>query len=266
MRYSALHGLSDFYRKSEGEVYIDRSRLTPEQLNILTDDQLAQVVAEGVRLSDAIEASIRASQGPGAMDYVVAWCWLAVAAVAAVAGGAGAAAGGGGSGSGAGAGAGAGAGSGAGGGAGGGTAAGTGAGTGGSSGGWSLAEVQEVASYVATADQVRVAATGDEPSDLGKVANVVASPDAATAIEKGFKYKMAEEGAELNEKDKAAKSALRELIKREQEEYANMLREQAIRKSEQRGMPPPPEVMPKEPTRWPELLAVATPFLMALLS
>ena len=242
MRYGALHG---FYSKEEGAFY-----LSPSDFKIMSNDQLLLIIEQGIIEYQQVVAKRIAKSTKRFRIYmaVVASCVggaLATSgtpAAAAPATGTTSAA------------------------TGASAASGAAASASTASTGLTFAKVQEVASYLATAEKIRVGATGDEPSKLAAAANLIASPSMTSALEKGAQYVMAQEGMEIAEDDANAKLALREMVEREQQQYAANLKAYASQLAERQGVPQPAQLQPKEPIKLTEIVSIATPFLLLLLS
>lgn len=213
--------LADFYRKSELELYID-----PMQFHVMTETELAQHIADGIRL---YKSMFPPDKGLNPL-MIVAVVVVAVAAVAAVAAAGSAAAGGSAAASASGAAA--------------ASAAAPGvatvAATAGAAPASVLSTVQSVAGYVSGAGKVYAVATGKNPPEkLMAAADIVGSPSLSGAVKSGVNYQLKQEGLEVAKDDANAQAALDVMVQREQAKYAAQLRQQAELEAERLSLPPP---------------------------
>jgi len=226
--------MTGFYRKAESEFYVDLV-----DFHLKSDQELAQIIAEGVRLYNQLYPP--KSINPLVILAVVVVAVAAVAAAAAA--GSTAASGAAASSTGL-------------------TAAAPGATAAASATGLpvssTLSTIKSVAGYVEGAGKVYAKATGKNPPEkLMAAADIVGSPSLTGAVKTGVDYQLRQEGLAMAKDDKRAKAAMDVMIQREQERYSAQLREIAKQEAQRLSLPPP------EPPKRMELTD-ALPFILPI--
>lgn len=122
----------------------------------------------------------------------------------------------------------------------------------------SLASIQTAASYVSGAGIVYGKVTGDTPKALMQAADLIQSDSALNAMEKVAKHELNKKGMEIQADDEASNAALRERLRKEQQQLAQKLEQAANKKALAMGNEPPQ----KKALPVMQIAALATPFIL----
>jgi hypothetical protein len=222
----------DFYRVDETQLY-----LRPQDFRIMTDDQLAQIIESGLVEWEAYKKSLRKKAFQKRFN-IFATVMIAVGGAALLAGGpaaAGPAV----------------------------EAAGGGA-AGGAGAGGLFGQLQTVAGYIGKGAAIVGKVTGnDSVNQLAAAANLIGSPSMTDAIESGVNFQLQREGAAIAKDDANGQAALRELIAREQADYAANLRGMAEQQAAATGTQV--TVQPPKPLTLQDVLPYVLPVALSLL-
>lgn len=133
-----------------------------------------------------------------------------------------------------------------------------------SSGLWGA--VKSTAQYISSAGAGIKKAIGINPIEkITNAADLITSGSMGDAIKKGTDYLLKSQNVKIDKKNKAATSALDEMIKREQEKQRLLLMQDAQSLAREQGVQAP-QISATPPKRdWLAIASVATPFILLLL-
>lgn len=221
--------MSDFYRVEESTMY-----LRPSDFRIMTDEQLVEIIEAGLVAWQDYQAQLK-REARSKRFKIAAAVMIAVGGAAMLAGGPSAAA-----------------------------PAVEAVGSGGAGASGLFGKLQTIAGHIAKGATVAGKVTGsDSANQLAAAANLISSPSMTAAIERGVEFQLHEEGAQIAKDDANAQAALRELIAREQAEYAAALRNMAEDEAAATGTKV--VVEPPKPVTAHDILPYVLPVLIGVL-